>query len=339
MVDATNLTHRGEVAHDNKIDKLDLRRRRIETVLPAHFVDDYPDFVKFLALYYEYLEADEGLDKLIERLRDVRNIDIAEGDNIAKLKEEYGQGFPDIETMNDGLALHLFEWWYQSKGNKDAIEAYFRIFLNDEAEVVFPKDNILKVSDGNWNETRGQFEDSQGLISETTMVIQDSYYYQQFSYLIKSGLSIADWGDSFRNVAHPAGWNLFGEVHMTELAQFEQFRTFTRSGTRSPTYVAGTQTRDSSLIILGAALAIAIGQFAVSGHPMKMSAHQRHIIKSWKLFSVAQEPLSLQDANKNLFLSTYTLGHFKDHLLKDFLPENAPTIKPISQRPARIEIT
>ena len=44
------------------------------------------------------------------------------------------------------------------------------------------------------------------------MRIQDSYYYQDYSYVVRIGESINQWRESIRRSVHPAGWNVFGEV-------------------------------------------------------------------------------------------------------------------------------
>jgi hypothetical protein len=47
-------------------------------------------------------------------------------------------------------------------------------------------------------DTAGTFLNEDGHVSETTMRIQDSLYYQDFSYVIKVGRTINDWRDSFK---------------------------------------------------------------------------------------------------------------------------------------------
>ena len=44
------------------------------------------------------------------------------------------------------------------------------------------------------------------------MRIQDSRYYQDYSYVVRVGQSINLWRESIRQTIHPAGWNVFGEV-------------------------------------------------------------------------------------------------------------------------------
>ena len=42
--------------------------------------------------------------------------------------------------------------------------------------------------------------------------LQDSYYYQDYSYVIRSGSSYQDWEQYFNKIVHPAGFAVFGEV-------------------------------------------------------------------------------------------------------------------------------
>ena len=62
--------------------------------------------------------------------------------------------------------------------------------------------------------TAGAFINQDGHISETTMRIQDSLYYQDFSYVIKVGRTINDWRDSFKKTMHSAGFYFTGQVNL-----------------------------------------------------------------------------------------------------------------------------
>jgi len=60
--------------------------------------------------------------------------------------------------------------------------------------------------------TDGRFINEDGFISENTMNIQDSLYYQDFSYVIKVARSISDWRDDFKKTMHTAGFYFAGQV-------------------------------------------------------------------------------------------------------------------------------
>jgi len=60
--------------------------------------------------------------------------------------------------------------------------------------------------------TAGAFINEDGWISETTMKIQDSLLYQDYSYIIKVGRSINEWRDSYIKTLHSAGFYFQGEI-------------------------------------------------------------------------------------------------------------------------------
>ena len=62
--------------------------------------------------------------------------------------------------------------------------------------------------------TDGEYINQDGHISETTMRIQDSLLYQDYSYIIKVGRSINDWRDSYSSTLHTAGFYFQGEVNI-----------------------------------------------------------------------------------------------------------------------------
>ena len=58
---------------------------------------------------------------------------------------------------------------------------------------------------------KGLFTTINGFLSNKKY-LQDSYYYQQFSYVLKTGKNVADWKNAFTRLIHPAGFIFFGEV-------------------------------------------------------------------------------------------------------------------------------
>lgn len=70
--------------------------------------------------------------------------------------------------------------------------------------------DVVSVAD-----TDGKFLNEDGFVSESTMKIQDSLYYQDFSYVLKVGQSINNWRDSFKKTMHTAGFYFTGQVDLT----------------------------------------------------------------------------------------------------------------------------
>ena len=69
--------------------------------------------------------------------------------------------------------------------------------------------DVVSVAD-----TDGKFLNEDGYVSEATMKVQDSKYYQDFSYVLKVGQSINDWRDSFKKTMHTAGFYFTGQVDL-----------------------------------------------------------------------------------------------------------------------------
>ena len=67
--------------------------------------------------------------------------------------------------------------------------------------------------------TAGSYVNQDGHISEGSKKIQDSLYYQDFSYVIKVAQSINKWRDAIKRSVHPSGFYVTGEVNIqTRLA-------------------------------------------------------------------------------------------------------------------------
>lgn len=64
-------------------------------------------------------------------------------------------------------------------------------------------------------DTEGVYINEDGFVSENTIRIQDSLYYQDFSYVIKVGRSITEWRDTFKKTMHTSGFYLTGQVNIS----------------------------------------------------------------------------------------------------------------------------
>ena len=73
----------------------------------------------------------------------------------------------------------------------------------------------LTASVGTIGTTAGAYDSDKGKISESLMKIQDSFYYQDFSYVVRASAAIADWRGSVKKAVHPAGFAVFGEVSIS----------------------------------------------------------------------------------------------------------------------------
>lgn len=74
---------------------------------------------------------------------------------------------------------------------------------------------IIHPITGTVSRSEGVLFGADGRISESSKKIQDSLYYQDFSYVVKVGNSINVWRDAVKRILHPVGLALFGEVSIS----------------------------------------------------------------------------------------------------------------------------
>ena len=109
-----------------------------------------------------------------------------DGSNILSVKDVTGLFREGLEIK--GLA----------KGNTATLDSISYTEFTPEIKTYF--DNL------------GSYSDDQGIVSSSNQKITDTYYYQDYSYVIQSKTSIDVWRDLIKSTTHPAGFQLFGEV-------------------------------------------------------------------------------------------------------------------------------
>ena len=68
---------------------------------------------------------------------------------------------------------------------------------------------------GSLTKTPGRFIDDVGKPSEIVQKIQDSFFYQNFSYVVQSEIPITEWKTQVLENNHPAGFNMFGQLQLS----------------------------------------------------------------------------------------------------------------------------
>jgi hypothetical protein len=123
----------------------------VKRLLPEFISSNYPQFTLFLEKYYQFLEQnDQALGRLrsIETLNDVD--EQTDDEILDMLMGPVLKDFPNtIKIDRKFLYKHAAEF-FKSKGSMESVEALFRILYNEEIRVYLPKEDIIKVSSGNW---------------------------------------------------------------------------------------------------------------------------------------------------------------------------------------------
>lgn len=116
--------------------------------LPEFVKGDHPTFVAFLEAYYEWLEQNGNAVETTRNAKLYNDIDLTVDTFINYFKKNYLVDLPDA-IINDkrNLLKHIKEF-YQAKGTDKALILLFRMLFNEEVSVYYPKNDMLRVSAG-----------------------------------------------------------------------------------------------------------------------------------------------------------------------------------------------
>lgn len=179
-----------------------LTESKVREVLPSHYVTDYPDLVKFLEYYYDWMDSDatHGFDNDIQNLYKIRDLTEAETGYLNQIFYEIGQGLISADYFVDpSLVAGLLANFYRIKGSLYSAEGFFRAFYGEQPTIEYPKNNMFIV---------GQSQ----IGPESLRYIQNGALYQVLSVLVKSSVPISKWRDLYKSFVHPSGFYLGGEV-------------------------------------------------------------------------------------------------------------------------------
>jgi hypothetical protein len=149
----------------------------------------------------------------ISRITKERDIDRATQRFFEMLQRETAANAPGKFSISEADAYKKLMKYYSLRGSSNSIELFFKILYQDEAEVYYPYSDTLKPSSGTWNASLGRYTDNNGFLSDNKK-IHDSYYYQRYSYVVKTGTNSSEWKDSFNRLVHPAGFIFFGQIFL-----------------------------------------------------------------------------------------------------------------------------
>ena len=127
----------------------------INRQLPEFIREEYPLFQAFLEAYYEFLEQKQGTQKndlvsVAKSLRTIQDVDASIADFESNFFNSFATLFPNDASIDKALLIKKVLPLYLSKGSEKSFQFLFRLLFGKEVEVIYPKDNILRASDGKW---------------------------------------------------------------------------------------------------------------------------------------------------------------------------------------------
>lgn len=140
------------------IEKQNQLNKLIHFQLPEFIRTEYPKFIDFIKSYYEFLETSNNPNLIPYNLEQYKTADNIPSYILEKLKKQY---MPDFDvnltkdrqtqlTINEANILNNIKQFYDSKGTVDSIKFLFRILYDTEVEIKYPREYVLRPSDGSF---------------------------------------------------------------------------------------------------------------------------------------------------------------------------------------------
>lgn len=281
---------------------------------PSFYQEHAPKLIEFFGAWIEWMNESGNMAYVIDHLSSESDIDESVEKYKSSIKDKILSEYPEEISSDLKLLLKNIFYLYNSKASIKSYDFLFRCLYDSPATILYPKEYILRASDGRWEiprymstcmymgnpssedvpdslsnyinySVRGAKSNASGFISSSTiysfhkensspetrycitldsvygtfeegellilrnvetdeetegefvvyrfeegkgdwtstkgfldsnMILQDGYYYQDFSYIIRSKVSISKWQKLIRTIIHPAGLEVFGELLLGE---------------------------------------------------------------------------------------------------------------------------
>jgi hypothetical protein len=124
----------------------------IDSQLPGFIVANNPNFDAFLKAYYRWMEQANSGAVLYhtKNLLNYKDIDKTTDEFIQYFINDFLPNFPPEIALNEAKMIKTARQFYSTKGSEESVKFLFRVLYEKDVEVYYPKDNILKASDGKW---------------------------------------------------------------------------------------------------------------------------------------------------------------------------------------------
>lgn len=131
----------------------------INRQVPEFVREEHPVFISFMEAYYEFLEQKQGTEQndLTKRAKEIRNISDVD-DSIEEFEEAffnmYASLVPRDVAVDKATLIKNVLPLYLSKGSEKSFKLLFRMLFGNELTLTYPRNEVLRASDGKWSVER-----------------------------------------------------------------------------------------------------------------------------------------------------------------------------------------
>jgi len=122
----------------------------VKNQFPDFYKEDGQNFLAFIEGYYEYLEQNGKLTDAIQSVQDYKNIDTTLDEYIDYFQNTLLPSVPHDVISDKRLLAKYVKYFNIARGTLASYKLLFRSIYNEDIEINYPSDQMLKISDGDW---------------------------------------------------------------------------------------------------------------------------------------------------------------------------------------------
>lgn len=127
---------------------------QIKNQLPSFYREEAPTLIAFMEAYYEYMEQQGKMTDAIRNLESYQDISTTTDEFIGYFIRSFLPSVPQNVLADKKLMVKYITQFNQSRGTLASYKLLFRSIYNEDVDVSYPSEQILKVSDGDWRKDR-----------------------------------------------------------------------------------------------------------------------------------------------------------------------------------------
>jgi hypothetical protein len=121
--------------------------------LPEFIRSDFDTFVTFVEAYYAWMDQTGNAIDLSKNIPTYMDLDTSLNEFITFFTKQFLPLFPPDRLSNPAFFIQHAKEFYRSKGTAKAVRLFFRLLYDQDIDVFYPKDSILRASTSEWATT------------------------------------------------------------------------------------------------------------------------------------------------------------------------------------------
>lgn len=181
---------------------------KVRELFPQYLQESAANLISFMEQYYEYMNQEGAPSYELEHLMSEGDIDNTSAKYLDAIQSELAKIVPNSSVMDRNTLYKRIVHYYRIKGTPESAEVFFRMMFDTFVEIYYPSNDLFKLSSGNYDSSARAWVGRSGFLSSTDK-IQDSEFWQDFSYQLKTEIPSSKWSDEYTRMVHPAGMKFF----------------------------------------------------------------------------------------------------------------------------------